>query len=197
MKKGEVKKIRGFTIIEVSLVLAIAGLIFLMVFVALPSLQRGQRDAQRREAVMTLLEELKKFQENNRGSLPNSGSNAFATAYAYAGNTSNTNKANWQGFYDSYLENFVDPDGTGYNLAVISCGKSAGNDVAADSNCNNAVLVNLYDSAFPFATGSGDHMMVVVKQAKCKGSEAVKTSSPRNVAVLYRLEGAGIYCGNS
>ena len=34
----------GFTIIEVVLVLAIAGLIFLMVFLALPALQRSQRN---------------------------------------------------------------------------------------------------------------------------------------------------------
>lgn len=32
---------KGFTIIEVVLVLAIAGLIFLMVFLALPALQRS------------------------------------------------------------------------------------------------------------------------------------------------------------
>ena len=38
----------GFTIIEVVLVLAIAGLIFLMVFIALPALQKGQRDTQRK-----------------------------------------------------------------------------------------------------------------------------------------------------
>ena len=38
----------GFTIIEVVLVLAIAGLIFLMVFIAFPALQRSQRDTQRR-----------------------------------------------------------------------------------------------------------------------------------------------------
>ena len=40
---------KGFTIIEVVLVLAIAGLIFLMVFVALPALQRNQRDTQRKQ----------------------------------------------------------------------------------------------------------------------------------------------------
>ena len=38
----------GFTIIEVVLVLAIAGLIFLMVFLALPALNRGQRNTQRK-----------------------------------------------------------------------------------------------------------------------------------------------------
>ena len=41
----------GFTIIEVVLVLAIAGLIFLMVFIALPALQRSQRDTQRRDDI--------------------------------------------------------------------------------------------------------------------------------------------------
>lgn len=38
----------GFTIIEVVLVLAIAALIFLMVFVALPALQSSQRDTARK-----------------------------------------------------------------------------------------------------------------------------------------------------
>ena len=46
MKKH--KLYEGFTIIEVVLVLAIAGLIFLMVFLALPALQRSQRDTQRK-----------------------------------------------------------------------------------------------------------------------------------------------------
>jgi prepilin-type N-terminal cleavage/methylation domain-containing protein len=42
------KPLSGFTIIEVVLVLAIAGLIFLLVFLALPGLQRSRRDAQRK-----------------------------------------------------------------------------------------------------------------------------------------------------
>ena len=37
----------GFTIIEVVLVLAIAGLIFLIVFLALPQLQQSRRDTQK------------------------------------------------------------------------------------------------------------------------------------------------------
>ena len=40
---------KGFTISEVVLVLAIGGLIFLMVFIALPALQRSQRDTQRKD----------------------------------------------------------------------------------------------------------------------------------------------------
>jgi len=49
MGGGAAKNKQGFTIIEVVLVLAIAGLIFLMVFIALPALQRGQRDTERRQ----------------------------------------------------------------------------------------------------------------------------------------------------
>ena len=45
---------KGFTIIEVALVLAIAGLIFLMVFIALPALQRNQRDTQRKTSLNNL-----------------------------------------------------------------------------------------------------------------------------------------------
>ena len=57
----------AFTIIEVVLVLAIAGLIFLMVFIALPALQRNQRDTQRKNDMSRILSQLKTYQSNNRG----------------------------------------------------------------------------------------------------------------------------------
>ena len=60
----------GFTIIEVVLVLAIAGLIFLMVFIALPALQRSQRDSQRRQDVSKVMAQLQAYQTNNRGAIP-------------------------------------------------------------------------------------------------------------------------------
>jgi prepilin-type N-terminal cleavage/methylation domain-containing protein len=64
------KKEKGFTIIEVVLVLAIAGLIFMMVFIALPALQRGQRDTQRKSDLSRLSSALQSYQSNNRGALP-------------------------------------------------------------------------------------------------------------------------------
>ncbi|MEI6850427.1 MAG: type II secretion system protein [Candidatus Saccharibacteria bacterium] len=63
-------KSKGFTIIEVVLVLAIAGLIFLMVFIALPALQRGQRDTQRKNDLGRLNTALNSYQSNNNGNLP-------------------------------------------------------------------------------------------------------------------------------
>ena len=68
MKKQQEKA--GFTIIEVVLVLAIAGLIFLMVFVGFPALQRSQRDTQRRNDVSKAISQLASYQTNNGGKLP-------------------------------------------------------------------------------------------------------------------------------
>jgi prepilin-type N-terminal cleavage/methylation domain-containing protein len=61
---------RGFTIIEVVLVLAIAGLIFLMVFMALPALQKSQRDTARKNDVGIVAAALTNYSSNNRGQLP-------------------------------------------------------------------------------------------------------------------------------
>ncbi len=76
----------GFTIIEVVLVLAIAGLIFLMVFIALPALQRSQRDTQRRDDVSRAVSQLQSYATNNRGDLPSNGEfDDFMDSYLRAG----------------------------------------------------------------------------------------------------------------
>jgi prepilin-type N-terminal cleavage/methylation domain-containing protein len=74
---------KGFTIIEVVLVLAIAGLIFLMVFIALPALQAGQRDSARKSDVGIVASAVNSYIANNRGSAPTSTSLA-----SYAKNVS-------------------------------------------------------------------------------------------------------------
>ena len=84
---------KGFTIVEVILVLAIAGLIFMMVFMAVPALRRSQRDAQRREDMLLLVEGVKDYQRNNRGALP----------------------SDWNKVFSDYLgARFKDPDGVKY-----------------------------------------------------------------------------------
>lgn len=65
---------RGFTIIEVVLVLAIAALIFLMVFIALPALQRNQRDTARKELLTKVVSGITTYQSNKRGAQPTTGS---------------------------------------------------------------------------------------------------------------------------
>lgn len=62
---------KGFTIIEVVLVLAIAALIILMVFIAWPALQRTQRDQARKSDIALIGSTISTFKSNNRGRLPN------------------------------------------------------------------------------------------------------------------------------
>ena len=68
--KSILKTKKGFTIIEVVLVLAIAGLIFLMVFIAYPPLARNQRDTQRRDDYATLSANVNNYMTNNNGKVP-------------------------------------------------------------------------------------------------------------------------------
>lgn len=80
---------QGFTIIEVVLVLAIAGLIFLMVFLALPALQRGQRDTQRQQDLSRISTQINSFSSNARGQVPKSGTlGSFVQNYLGDGATS-------------------------------------------------------------------------------------------------------------
>ena len=140
---------KGFTIIEVSLVIAIAGLIFLMVFGVLPSLQRLARDSQRKEDVAKLMESIKKYQTNNRGALP----------------TNTTQLKQYLG------TNFVDPDGEGYNLSLGNGG-------------------------FTYGNKNMDYTMYIRKGAQCDGEKATSegVKNPRKIAIIYRLEGSGVYC---
>jgi prepilin-type N-terminal cleavage/methylation domain-containing protein len=76
----------GFTIIEVVLVLAIAGLIFLIVFLAVPALQRAQRDTQRRNDATRFISQISQYQSNNRGKVPTAASevSSFVSNYLLA-----------------------------------------------------------------------------------------------------------------
>ena len=182
----------GFTVIEVSLVLALAGLIFLMVFVALPSLRRSQRDTSRRESAMKLVSEIKNYQSNNgRGNLPGPGETLpkTVTGKSAVANTSAKN-GSWDGFYRDFLGvNYVDPAGEQYNLRIIDCGLEV-----PDSNCANNVneIKKIYSASFP-----NNYRMYIILGSTCYGDQAVASSNGRMVSVLYRLEGAGVFCTNT
>jgi len=61
------KRAEGFTIIEVLIVLAIAGLIMLIVFLAVPALQRNSRDSQRKADISRILGAAQEVMNNNNG----------------------------------------------------------------------------------------------------------------------------------
>lgn len=101
------QKEKGFTIIEVVLVLAIAGLIFLIVFLAVPALQRGQRDTARKQDLSRLVAGVQSFQSNNRNAIPNFADTTTALP----------------AFLNSYLRQgstFTDPNGTDYTFVTTA-----------------------------------------------------------------------------
>ena len=95
---------RGFTIIEVVLVLAIAGLIFLMVFIALPNMQSAQRNTQRRNDYNSLATQVTNYAANHNGSLV--GSSTLLT--------NSTDYGEW------FNANGKDPDGSDNKLSTLS-----------------------------------------------------------------------------
>ena len=203
MSRGQKTK-KGFTIIEVVLVLAIAGLIFLMVFIALPALQRSQRDTQRRNDLGQFTTALNQYQTNNRGAVP-------------------TTADQWKNFLKNYLNNshetpdvYLDPDGYPYQISVTKkYTEGSGEPSSRKTDCDLDNSGITFDSCVSFkdsagvksgglswgdgsATTTDEYVIYVYGYAECDG-ETVKAApnGRRKVAFLYKLEGAGTYCGTN
>ncbi|HVV66701.1 MAG TPA: prepilin-type N-terminal cleavage/methylation domain-containing protein [Candidatus Saccharimonadales bacterium] len=61
---------RGFTVVETMIVLAVAGIILMIVLLAIPALERGSRNDERRQDVQGVLEAVSHYRLNNTGALP-------------------------------------------------------------------------------------------------------------------------------
>jgi len=157
----------GFTIIEVVLVLAIAGLIFLIVFLAVPALQRSQRDTQRRNDSARFMSQISNFQSNNKGVVP-----TVATGAAAVGATPTVGD-----FIAAYLDN---GSGTPDNWKDPSSGSvyprvAAVGDVPTTSGQWNYYVGQICNGEAATTTGA----------------------SARNVAFVMKLEGAGSFCATN
>src|SRR6185436_13679636 len=78
--KSKLRTQRGFTIIEVMIVLAIAGIIMLIVFLAVPALQRNSRNTQRRTDAAHLAGIINEYSANHAGTLPTGAQLVTATS---------------------------------------------------------------------------------------------------------------------
>jgi prepilin-type N-terminal cleavage/methylation domain-containing protein len=98
LQKLQKRKESGFTIIEVLIVLAIAGLILLVVFLAVPALQRNSRNTTYRNEASRLVDGYGEISANSGGSVltassataPGTGSDAAKVLAA--ANTKNITK---------------------------------------------------------------------------------------------------------
>lgn len=190
------KNKKGFTIIEVVLVLAIAGLIFLMVFIALPALQRTQRNTQREDDMARVISAVNDFQTNNNGKTPfNVGGTdtlvKFVTRYldsectgTQANNTTN---------FTSCGAQFLDPDGQPYQIKYVGeVGTGSGKVAAGD------ITSSLKKDANGTASAMFDHVFYGFTNAGC-GDEGrvVAGTGVRQIAIFFVEEGGAIACNDN
>lgn len=154
----------GFTIIEVLIVLAIAGLIMVMVFVAVPNLQRNQRNSARRSDASHILTAATNRITSGNGVMPQ------------------VNRANAQGIYD---------DGQPYDRLAgmtVPATMAAGLQAGEVRMFTGAQDFRGTDGRALVA----DQAVAIVTNAECDnaniGSTLGAPASERKIAIVFTLE---------
>ncbi len=196
MAKNNIKSKKGFTIIEVVLVLAVAGLIFMMVFLALPALQRSQRDTQRRDQLSGLVTQITQYQANNRNKLPELTGNSVTITPSDDGTIPADQTSGWANFYRNYIlaggDVFEDPNGVPYRLQVVKCGVTSGNCTIQRSTASFEGAST--DADGKEVSGNQDYRVLITLNSQCDGETIVYNSGARRLTVAYKLEGGGTFC---
>lgn len=188
---------KAFTIIEVVLVLAIAGLIFLMVFIALPALQRGQRNTRRRQDMARFVSAVTTYQSaNNRLPFYMNGSTKtldydFVSKYIdntckdpIYNKTPNGSTVQAAISFGSCSDQFADPNGTPYTFEYtddIIDGRTVGSEFYYGYTDVDVNLIEAFSGA------------------KCgkKEGNLVNTGSPNDFVLRIQLEGGSMHCADN
>ena len=189
------KNRKGFTIIEVVLVLAIAGLIFLMVFIALPALQRAQRDTQRRNDVALIAAAIRQYMKNNHGNPPpSSGSTSVGS---YFQDDEDLRDIDWQSGNDSrelrkYLTD-LDPGGVTTVISVDDYYRTDRSVTSVRLTVGESDLkgqVSVYIGARCPENKEGD------TNTNSKTLTMIMTHKKTDIAIFRYLENGWWYCEN-
>lgn len=127
---------KGFTLIEIVIVLAIAALILVIVFLAIQGAQRSRRDTEQRNAAARLLAQMENFAGNNNGTYPTAAMPA------------------------AYTDGIVSTDGNGPTYATTTATNAARMNYASNRICGTggvmtATGANARSVAVSFWTESG------------------------------------------
>lgn len=222
MRKNNIKSKEGFTIIEVVLVLAIAGLIFLMVFVAFPALQRNQKDARRTQDIGRVQSSLINWQNNHNNRLPEPSNGAMSIEWTATENFNDENACQNAAcqFVRDYLNSaavgsdnvlnntFEDPDRELYNFVITAnVSGSSKNDI---TNLNTVSYNDYSELVVESSPSDGDlqsvtiggekpfeqYAIYIIPGATCDQDHAI-SANKNDFAILYRMEGAGVKCTGS
>lgn len=162
MLKQFKKREEGFTIIEVLIVLAIAGLIMVIVFLAVPALQRNQRNTARRSEASRVGSSASNFVTNNNGGNPTTTGDVdkiIADVGTLAQYSTLTSAA---------------PGACSANLAMVT-----------------AKLTVCTGAGGPFTAAANVDAIVVGTGVQCQGTDTFVAGTSRQLAMVYTLEGQG------
>ncbi len=138
-----------------------------MVFIALPALQRNQRDTQRKNDMARLNTAIENYKSNNKGSLPS----------MYTGGPRDGKVFD---FVVQYLNadtgEFQDLNGKDYSFMVNQ-----------DSTTDNWIPA-------PYGQYNNTIIFLSMGGFKYDGSTRIKSGGKNNYTVQYNLEGGGVYC---
>ena len=191
-KNIKIERRKGFTIIEIVLVLATAGLIFAMVFIGLPALKRSQRNSQRKRDVERVYSAVMEYYANN-GHMPytakTSGSSRIANIKLdqdfvprYV-DSSCTVRSNWSDgvyvYFQDCSDAFTSPSGSIYTLCTVGnveTGRGASSYATNSCSFNDESMSKIEIRAY----------------SDCDDSE--NKYKLNNFSVKIRLEGGAYYC---
>lgn len=178
LKKLRKPDSKGFTIIEVMIVLAIAALILLIVLLAVPALQRSSRNTQRKNDVSAISSALSNFVNNNNGSMPAkvSGDGTDTNVLRVYGSSGNNSEQAKLGYYNT-ATSAVQSSSTGKIFITTASGSTTGpSSASATSSSPNSTTVN------------ADSISIVVGET-CNGTgTGIGSLSTRSFAIFYVTE---------
>lgn len=179
--RAPLKDNKGFTIIEVMIVLTIAGLIMLIVFLAVPALQRNSRNTQRRSDAARFSSIISEFVVNNNGKVPSSIVNAPPT---------DSSQVSIQNEDFSYF------DPTAFKMAVATDGSLNGGCTIATDDAGNNILNSCTTQPVAVATGAvapvsnAIDTIGLVTGFTCDNNNLISSGS-RSYAVVFSVENSG------
>ena len=177
MKKSQ----KGFTIIEVALVLAIGALIFLVVFLAVPALQRNQRNDARHRDVSNVVTAVSSWVGNNpTGKLDDA-----------SGATQNQVTDQGVGDPDTPIGAYLDTVSTNTESVMIT-------DLAGAGGPGD--IATRYSLFTDDGTADGNATKItIIVGAKCNGTTALEDAPVRSSAIVGSTEttgGSTAYCSS-
>ena len=175
----------GFTIIETMIVLAIAGLIMLIVFLAVPALQRSARNTQRKNDVGGIATAVANYIDNNGGTLPDSTApSGSSTTNVLIGTGCSTATNSCTGNSETVKLGYYAPG----HVVFYPNGPGGTASPAPAANDNISALLS---AASVTSTNYQEYVLIVDGYACNSTNTGIGNANTRTAAVLYALEGSG------